>query len=97
MVAIKAPESERTALLYGYLQGANVGIGRLLDLWCWQEGGLWGRINSSASAQRGFGDVRRVKRGGGHRKFWLETLAVGIEKSWCFGGGTSATLSLRLT
>eukprot|EP00964_Phaeocystis_antarctica_P055040 scaffold32362_cov50-Phaeocystis_antarctica.AAC.1 len=35
VVAVKARESERTALLYGYLQGANVGLG---DCWIFGAG-----------------------------------------------------------
>ena len=54
--------------------------------------------SSSANAQRGFGDVGRVRTGAGARRALpFGTLAGGIAKSWCFGKSTAATLSLRLT
>ena len=101
MLADEARERERTALLEGYLQGA-------CGIWetCWilaagrkvDYGDKAVEKQLREYAQRGFGDVGRVRTGAGaHRALPFATLAVGIAKSSCFGKSTAATLSLRLT
>jgi len=100
VVADVARERERTALLEGYLQGA---CGIWETCWILAAGrkvnyGDEAVESSSANAQRGFGDVGRVRTGAGaHHALPFATLAVGIAKSSCFGKSTAVTLSLRLT
>ena len=77
-------------------------LGDVLDLSCWQEGGLCGdeavEKQLRASARHGFGDVGRDRTGAGaHRPLPFAKLAGGIAKSSCSGRSTAVTLSLRLT
>ena len=82
MVADEARERESDVLREGYLQGCVWKLGDVLDLSCWQEGGLWGRGGGEAAPRmlsvalvmwrelgRGRGHTPRVTLrniGGGH-------------------------------